>query len=291
MRDPFKIDSPTCLSVSGGRTSGYMLWRVLEANDGALPPEAIACFANTGKEEEATLRFVRDMSVHWNVPIVWVEYRNDEQGYAIVDFDSASRNGEPFAAIIAKRQYLPNPVTRFCTSELKLRTMHKYQRARWANLGLDAQDIEWDQFIGIRADEQRRVAKIRARGHSNESKRETMCMPLADAGVSVHDVTEFWARQPFNLELPTYNGRTLAGNCDLCFLKPNNQIRTLIAQKPERAVWWAAQEALALTMTSNPRGAVFRSDRASYAAMLKNVGDQTDFLGYDEEAIACFCGD
>lgn len=286
MSDPFKIDSPTCLSVSGGRTSGYMLWRTLQANGGKLPPEAIACFANTGKEEEATLRFVRDCSVHWGVPITWVEYRNDERGYAVVDFDSASRNGEPFAAIIAKRQYLPNPVTRFCTVELKIRTMHKHLAA----LGWRDGD-GWDQFIGIRADEQRRVAKIRARP-SPETVKETMCMPLADAGVTVHDITEFWSRQPFNLELPTYNGRTLAGNCDLCFLKPANQIRTLIAQKPERAVWWAAQEALALALASKPSGAVFRSDRPSYAAMLRNATEQTDFIGYDgEEGIACFCGD
>lgn len=28
-RDPFVIDGPTCLSFSGGSTSGYMLWRTL----------------------------------------------------------------------------------------------------------------------------------------------------------------------------------------------------------------------------------------------------------------------
>lgn len=226
--DPFKIDGPTCISFSGGRTSAYMLWRVLQSN-GGLPSDAVVCFANTGKEDEATLRFVRDCGERWGVPIVWVEYRNDEAGFAVVDYEAASRNGEPFEAIIRKRNYLPNPVTRFCTSELKIRTMHKYQRQRWKDMGLDGDGIEWDQFIGIRADEQRRVSKIRARGHSTESVKETMRMPLADAGITVQDVNAFWMQQPFTLELPTFNGRTLAGNCDLCFLKPTQQVMSLIA--------------------------------------------------------------
>lgn len=280
MSDPFKIEVPTCISFSGGRTSAYMLWRFLQANDG-LPDNALACFANTGKEEEATLRFVRDCQERWNVPITWVEYRNDERGYAIVDYDSASRNGEPFEAIIRKRNYLPNPVTRFCTVELKIRAMHKHLRY----LGWP----EWDQAVGIRADEQRRVAKIRARP-SPEVVAETMILPLADAGVTVAEVGAFWDAQPFNLELPTYKGRTLAGNCDLCFLKPAAQVQSLIAQKPERAVWWASMEALALS--SKPSGARFRSDRASYAAMSANAANQSDAFGYDdEEPIACFCGE
>jgi 3'-phosphoadenosine 5'-phosphosulfate sulfotransferase (PAPS reductase)/FAD synthetase len=288
MSDPFKITGPTCISFSGGRTSAYMLWRVLQSN-GGLPAEAVVCFANTGKEEEATLRFVRDCGAHWNVPITWVEYRDDEHGYAVVDFDTASRNGEPFEALIRKREYLPNPVTRFCTSELKIRTMHKFLRKNWQSFGWDAADMEWNQMIGIRGDEPRRVSKIRARGHSTETTKETMLMPLADAGVSVDDVQVFWAAQPFNLELPTYKGRTLAGNCDLCFLKPANQVATLIAQKPERAIWWARMEALALA--SKPSGARFRSDRPSYAEMLRNAENQIDFIGHEEEGIPCFCGD
>ena len=281
--DPFRVDGPTCISFSGGRTSAYMLWRVLQSNDG-LPPDAVVCFANTGKEDEATLRFVRDCGQNWDVPIVWVEYRDDEHGYAVVDFDSASRNGEPFAAIIAKRNYLPNPVTRFCTVELKIRTMHKYLKS----LGWRELEDGWDQMVGIRADEHRRVVKIRARP-SPETAKETMILPLADAGVTVHDVGEFWSKQPFNLELPTFNGRTLAGNCDLCFLKPAQQIATLIAEKPERAIWWASMEALALA--SKPDGAVFRKDRPSYAALLKFTQQQRDMFDSEEEAIACFCGD
>ena len=167
-RDPFKIGQPTCISFSGGRSSAYMLWRTLQANAG-LPPEAIVCFANTGKEAEATLRFVHECAEHWRVPIHWLEYRPTVPGFALVDFDTASRKGEPFEALIRKRHYLPNPVVRSCTTGLKIRPMHKFVRQfGWT---------EWDQFIGIRADEQRRVSKIRARGHSTESTRETMYTP------------------------------------------------------------------------------------------------------------------
>ena len=280
MSDPFKIDGPTCISFSGGRTSGYMLWRVLQAHGGKLPADAVVCFANTGKEDEATLRFVRDCAERWAVSIVWVEYRDNEAGYAVVNFDTASRDGEPFEAIIRKRNYLPNPVTRFCTVELKIRAMHKHLKA----LGWADGDGCWDQFVGLRADEPARVARVRARP-SLETVRETMCMPLADAGVTVGEVQAFWASQPFTLELPTYNGRTLAGNCDLCFLKPSAQVQSLIAKKPERAVWWARMEALALA--SKPSGAVFRSDRPSYAAMLNTAQVQGDAFGYQDDGIEC----
>lgn len=284
--DPFRIIGPTCISFSGGRTSAYMLWRVLQSN-GGLPEETKVCFANTGKEDEATLQFVQDCSEHWDVPITWLEYVTADEPadrFRVVSFDTASRNGEPFEAAIRRKNYLPNPVTRFCTVELKIRTMHRYLRS----LGWADGDREWDQMVGIRADEQRRVAKIRARP-SPKTTRETMVMPLADAGVTVQEVGEFWARQPFNLQLTTVNGRTLAGNCDLCFLKPAGQIQSLIVEQPQRAVWWAGMEALSLS--SKPSGAVFRSDRPTYAQMARYATQQKDMFDMAEEGIACFCGD
>jgi 3'-phosphoadenosine 5'-phosphosulfate sulfotransferase (PAPS reductase)/FAD synthetase len=250
----------------------------------------VVCFGNTGKEEEATLRFIRECGLRWGVVIRWVEWAKD--GYTVVTFETASRNGEPFEALIRHRAYLPNPVTRFCTSELKIRTMHRFLRANWQALGWDAHDLEWDQMIGIRADEQRRVSKIRARGHSTETTKETMLMPLADAGITLVDIERFWNKQPFGLELNTFNGRTLAGNCDLCFLKPTAQVASLIAEKPARATFWIRMEALALALASKPSGAVFRSDRPGYAAMLANAEAQVDAFGYEnEEALPCFCGE
>lgn len=281
MSDPFKIDGPTCISFSGGRTSAYMLHRVLQSNGGKLPAEAVVCFANTGKEDEATLRFVRDCAAAWDVPIVWIEYQAAEETadrWRMVDFDTASRDGEPFEALIRARNYLPNPVARFCTVELKVRAIHRYLKTiGWT---------EWDSMLGIRADEPRRLAKI---SNQDYGKHEEKCAPLGQVGITKEDVGAFWRAQPFDLGLPNNNGVTMHGNCDLCFLKGGAQVLSLIAEKPERAVWWAKMEALALA--SKPSGAVFRSDRPSYAALSAFAAEQRDMFDQKEEAISCFCGD
>jgi 3'-phosphoadenosine 5'-phosphosulfate sulfotransferase (PAPS reductase)/FAD synthetase len=253
-----------------------MLWRVLQSN-GGLPAEAIVCFANTGKEDEATLKFVQDCSEQWGVSISWLEYA--EVDYTIVNFETASRNGEPFEALIRKRNYLPNPVTRFCTSELKIRPIGRYL----LSLGMAETKTEAENMsmIGMRADEQRRAAKIEDKSR----------IPLVTAGITKEDVGAFWRSHPFDLGLPNNNGVTMHGNCDLCFLKGGAQVLSLIAEKPERAVWWARMEALALALASKPSGAVFRSDRPSYASMIKYAAEQSDMFDPNEEAISCFCGD
>ena len=278
IRDPFKIDGPTCISFSGGRTSAYMLWRVLESN-GGLPDEAVVCFANTGKEDPLTLRFVQDCSERWATPIRWAEWRSGEPGFAVVDFASAAREGEPFEAMLCELKLVPNAVSRFCTINLKIRTMARYLRS----IGFEGtkEQLENSSWVGFRADEPRRVAKIdRARA------------PLARAGVTAGDVGAFWKAQPFDLGLPNNNGKTMHGNCDLCFLKPAAQVLSLIAEKPSRAVWWARMEreipALGKTTVM---GSVFSLNRPTYAQMAKFSADQVAMFDPNEEAIACFCGD
>lgn len=283
---PYKISGTTVVSFSGGRTSAYMLRQVLDNNDELA--DLVVTFANTGKEHPATLEFVRECAERWSVPIVWLEFRDNEAGFEVVDFASASRQGEPFEALIRKRKYLPNPVTRFCTIDLKIRIIHKYLRS----LGLSTENNPVDMMTGIRADEPRRAVKIRHRKSTSESKWATMIMPLADAGVGVQDVTDFWSSQPFDLMLPTINGRTLEGNCDLCFLKGAKQVYPIIASDRPKAEWWARMESSVVSggkFTGD--GAWFRSDRPSYQQMLDYSDTQFDMFADHDEAIACFCGD
>lgn len=283
---PYKLSGTTVVSFSGGRTSAYMLRQVLDNNEDLR--DLVVTFANTGKEHPATLKFVQECAERWAVPIVWLEFRDNEAGFEVVDFATASRQGEPFEALIRKRKYLPNPVTRFCTIDLKIRIIHKYLRS----LALSTEEAPVDMMTGIRADEPRRVAKIRHRKSTSESKWAKMVMPLADAGVGVQDVADFWANQPFDLMLPTINGRTLEGNCDLCFLKGAKQVYSIIASDRPKAEWWARMESSVVSSGKfTGDGARFRSDRPSYQQMLDYSDTQFDMFADHDESIACFCSD
>jgi 3'-phosphoadenosine 5'-phosphosulfate sulfotransferase (PAPS reductase)/FAD synthetase len=254
----YKIEGPALISFSGGRTSAYMLHEILAAHDGKLPPDVHVTFANTGKEREETLRFVHDCASHWGVRVRWLEYRGD--AFEEVGFNSASRQGEPFAVLIEKKQYLPNAVTRFCTVELKIRVMRDFARA----IGFE----RWSNVIGLRYDEGLRVLKALARNDEGK-ERFTAVMPLSKAKVTKADVMAFWQAQPFDLGLKSYEG-----NCDLCFLKAKTKLEAIIREQPGTADWWISQETSAAGR--------FVTER-SYASLAATVRDQGHFFdGWQE---------
>jgi len=204
---PFQIDGPAVVEFSGGRTSAYMLRRIL---DEGLRPDVYVLFADTGKERQETYRFVLDVAFTWRVEIHWV----CRPGY--------------FDQLITDRRCLPNPAQRWCTQELKIRPMAEFMRARgFAN---------WTMCVGLRADEPRRIAKAREREASNKDPWD-IALPLADAGATVADVAAFWRAQPFDLEL-----RPHEGNCDLCFLKHPRKRAAIARDRPDLWQWWIDQE-------------------------------------------------
>lgn len=277
--DPFLLAQPAIVSFSGGRTSAYMLWRVLRASGGSLPGDVVVVFCNTGKERPETLDFVERCSLEWGVQIRWLEYRHEpgRHYFAEVNYATASRNGEPFEMVIAARGFLPNPVMRFCTAELKIRTSNRFAR----------QALGWGAYrnaIGLRADEPARVAKMRKkrnvtvertlfedvrrveRGAERPPGESPLC-PLFDAGVAMVDVADFWKAQPFDLALPMDgDGKTKGGNCDLCFLKGARTLVDLIRERPGSASWWAEMETR-VRHRDRPETARFRADRPPYAEL------------------------
>lgn len=57
MGNPYLIHGPAILSISGGRTSGFMLRQIIDAHGGKLPADVVPVFCNTsdgvkcGKQE------------------------------------------------------------------------------------------------------------------------------------------------------------------------------------------------------------------------------------------------
>jgi len=99
----------------------------------------------------------------------------------------------------------------------------------------------------------------------------------------------FWQSQPFDLKLPNNAGKTMHGNCDLCFLKGASQVFSLIRENPDRALWWIEQENL-IKPDGNGDGHLFRNDRPSYRAMYEmalSQGDMFDFIDIPLEDCAC----
>lgn len=231
--DPFLIEGPALISFSGGRTSAYMLWRILQAHSGTLPDDVVVAFANTGKEREETLRFVHECGSRWGVDIAWVEFRKRsgpaEGRYERVGFNSASRNGEPLAALIAAKKFTPNSAMRFCTEEAKVNTIRFYLEAERGMLG-------GKKVIGLRHDEGHRLLKGYAKNAEGKDPWPRY-YPLDKARITKRDVMAFWQEQPFDLGLRGYEG-----NCDLCFLKGRGTLKAIMRENPGASAWWIEQE-------------------------------------------------
>ncbi|MFJ1293922.1 phosphoadenosine phosphosulfate reductase family protein [Paracoccus yeei] len=257
-------DGNVQIAFSGGRTSAFMLHQILEAN-GSLSDRVEVTFQNTGREMPETLDFVAEVSRRWQVGVTWLEYRRDKPLFEVVGYQGASRAGEPFDALIAKKGILPNLHKKFCSSELKTLTARRYLMSRgWRS---------WTTAIGFRADEPHREPFA--------DKRITGWTPLRTAGVARRDVAAFWARQPFDLALPVIDGKTVGGNCDGCFLKSEAFLSSLARDMPLRHAWWEGHEAR--------RGHQF-SDRYSRRELRRFMDRQGDWLLSPEaEALGVLC--
>lgn len=216
------------VAFSGGKTSAYMAHKIKESEE-FKKDELIFVFANTGREKEATLEFVEKCDKYFGLNCVWLEaVVNPESGKGvrakIVNFNTASRHGEPFEQVI-KKHGIPNKNLPFCTRELKTYVINAYLR-----------DIGWRgkefRCIGIRNDEVDRV--------NPQFKKERILYPLiSDFPTTRLEVNAFWANMPFTLNLKGYEG-----NCDFCFKKSNRKLLTLAKENQEGLDWWSEMESL-----------------------------------------------
>lgn len=223
--------------ISGGRTSGRMAFMV----------RAILCFQNTSEEHAKTYDFVDRLEQELGRQIYRLEFRAPPRGeppikatFEIVEHRHLQRKGEVFDDMLemclsyrAKHKGLgpvaPWARSRICTAYMKVRTQRKF--CEWIGWG---GPTEYTEYVGLRADEPKRVAKMRARNADRDTDERA---PLADIGIVKADVMQFWSSMPFDLGLEERDG-----NCKNCFLKDEADLAENMLEDPETADRWISRE-------------------------------------------------
>lgn len=278
MPDHFKIEGPANISFSGGRTSGYMLWRCFEAWGRKIPDDVEVFFANTGEEMPATLDFVRDVTRVWGIPITWVEYRL--QGFRCpnghgelnpliietehvgphracatcgfmrghvgagaaswteVSYETASRQGEPFDL------YLEHVAHMCATKEPPEPPYLPGPGNRFCTTELKIRPMK-RAMLAFGYEHWTNIVGIRfdepkrwRKINRNPPERWDVALPLVDAQIDVAEVRGFWRGQPFDLGL----AGDWEGNCDACHLKMPWKVARVFQDHPERAARWLRRE-------------------------------------------------
>ena len=134
-------DLPHVVKFSGGRSSGMLLFLLLENR--ILDPDRgdVIVFNNTASEHPGTYRFARDCkeaSNRYGVPFFWVEFQTYEDArkgdwtripsYRLVNERPKSEEntegfnwrGEVFEELLSWSGYVPNQFSRICTKNMKL---------------------------------------------------------------------------------------------------------------------------------------------------------------------------
>lgn len=274
----------------------YLMRRIL---DEGCDDDVFFVFADTGRELPETLAFVAECEHRWSVPIHRVERRGVAAGESAFDRLLADK----LAAFQRRgqRPQLPGPRSRYCTIELKRTPAERFMVERGF--------MEYDSILGIRADEPRRVATIRAKAYESRpvwpdgnepwmhpaADVDNVCaalgcpkvryeyvLPLADAGTTEADVLGFWQGQPFDLGLETYEG-----NCDNCHMKATWKRLACIRKRPERVKPWIRNE--------SDFGSLYREGGQSYAEQEKRALVRLPLLDMMERADdslgECLCHD
>lgn len=241
------------VSFSGGRTSAYMLWFILNEWEHRSEYEIKVVFANTGLEDSETLVFVHRCSIYFKVPIVWVEARHlDDNGkpfspkgwavkHQVVDFFTAAKkpyhikdsftkkhltnppywksdwSWTPFEEMISVLG-IPSTNAPTCSPQLKRKAIESYARS-----------IGWKGYytaIGIRYDEPKRISPA-------AKKRRLIYVLAEDTVMAKYDILTWWKNHEFDL-----NVKTGFGNCDMCWKKSIKQLVSNAKTEPGRLDWW-----------------------------------------------------
>jgi len=227
------INENHVVSFSGGRTSGYMVHLFEEAKRRyGVKVEYI--FNDTGAEHPKTYEFIRNVVSHYNINLTCLRVvTNKEKGigssFKIIPLSECKPDLVPFKEV-CEAYNTPSVKAATCTREMKLVPSQKYLKEKYKN--------DYTTWLGIRLDEPNRLKNIDIQrelfiDENKKKKRKTKYKVKYLAEISEfekQDVLNFWANQPFDLDLEEH-----LGNCVFCVKKGINKIALATRDEPKLA--------------------------------------------------------
>ena len=215
------------ISFSGGRTSAYMTYHLLNSSLIKDFSDVVVVFANTGQEHNDTLDFVNCCDLYFGWDVFWLEadIQKDKPGigYKIVTYETAARWNDssrpsPYEEL-SKKRGVPNVAVPRCSRDLKVEAITSFvvDHLGWRRR-------QYTTAIGIRADEPKRFLKEAKYTFPYGEKWH----PLVQLGLIKEDVLDFWEEQPFDLSIPEH-----MGNCLWCFKKSDKKLMQVMSELPE----------------------------------------------------------
>lgn len=224
----------------------------------------IFVFANTGQEHEKTLEFVHKCDIEFGFNLYWIEavIHFDERKastHKIVDFESASRHGEPFEQMI-KKYGIPNTGFPHCTRELKLNPIFSLKQA----VGFPKNH---PMAVGIRCDEIDRM--------SPQADEDGIVYPLISwRPTTKAEIRHWWSDQSFDLEIPEH-----LGNCVTCWKKSDRKLMTIAKHEPMRFNFFDQMEKTYLNAGAGDGGRkFFRNHRSTQDIIATSKRPFTEFF-------------
>jgi hypothetical protein len=277
----------TVTSVSGGQTSAYiaanypsdyLVFALVRIEDKAsMYPDAgirkivsdkIGAEFIATAEDDIIIRTMLDLEQFLGKEIVWVTG---------MTYD---------ATIKMKGGYLPNIMTRYCTSWLKLKPMFDW----WMSLNIDPIEMQ----IGFRANEARRATKMMSKvdengllshrhayGKTKDGRNrwknvpwQKPVFPLIDANIYKIDVQNYWMDKP--VKFAPYN------NCVGCFHRNPVFLRYMFQEHPTKMDWFMNKEG-----NGNGYWKSVKGENIEYAR-IKRMLSQTKL--FEEDFTSCDSG-
>mgnify|MGYP002640921915 FL=1 len=176
-------------------------------------------FMDTGAEHPKTYDFIKNVNKEFNLSLVCLRLKINQElgkgnGYSIVNIDEIGSDLKPFKDMLSKYG-VPYIGGMFCTDRMKLVPYKKYCDDTYGKKN-------YETWLGIRADEKRRLAKkpsIRYMAEISDFEKQ--------------DVLDWWSEQDFDLGINEW-----LGNCVFCPKKSNLKLAAAQRDESEQYLQW-----------------------------------------------------